>query len=367
MLALARRSAARVPWSAPLRAVAKCRALSTLTTGVPIDPRTRLVGGTVAGTSHVIGATAEDGGAAPLDMKATVDGLLRAAVERNGEGKALTSVSQGARLSYGEFDAAVDACAAGLRELGVERGDRVGLWLPNVAEYMVLQFATARIGAIMVTVNPAYRVDEVKYALNLVGAKALVIVPSVQTSDYVAMVRDLLSDPSAVPSLKHVIAVSGDTGDLTDVQTVHALGDLPGTQAVAYTDVCSAFNFSGSAVGERRAELAATAAALDPGDTINIQFTSGTTGHPKAVSLSHKNIVNNGRFIAGRQHLSSDDVVCVPVPMYHVSPRLLNAIVPLACLPLLLCPLTHSHPLLSCNVAVPVPVLRSASGACWAS
>jgi fatty-acyl-CoA synthase len=173
---------------------------------------------------------------------------------------------------------------------GVAKGDRVGIWAPNCAEWTVVQFATARIGAILVTINPAYRTSEVEYALNKVGCAVLVAAPSFKSSDYLAMLREL--GPDRLPQLRLTVSLG---------EADHA-GFLPWAALRAEPD---------------RAALAAIGASLDRNDAINIQFTSGTTGFPKGATLTHRNILNNGYYTARTIKLGPADRICIPVPLYH--------------------------------------------------
>jgi fatty-acyl-CoA synthase len=197
----------------------------------------------------------------------------------------LVSRHQGLRYTYADFVAAVDECARAFLALGVERGDRVGIWSPNRAEWAIVQYATAKVGAILVNVNPAYRTSEVEYALRQSGTSVLVVAPTFKTSDYVAMVAEVR--PS-LPALRDVI-VLGDEWD--------------------------AFLARGSEVGADR--LQERQASLQFDDPINIQYTSGTTGFPKGAVLSHHNILNNGYNVTAIQRLGVGDKLCVPVPLYH--------------------------------------------------
>ncbi len=205
---------------------------------------------------------------------------------------ALVSVHQGIRQTYAEFRAAVEEVARGLLALGIEPGDRVGIWSPNNAEWATLQYATAKAGAILVNINPAYRTSELAYALGQSGVSTLVLAPGFRQADYVAMVE----------------AVAGDTPALG---RRIVLGDDPPAGAMSWDDLRTA----GSRVTE--AALRAREALLQFDDPINIQYTSGTTGFPKGATLSHHNILNNGFFIGEGCGYSEQDRVCIPVPLYH--------------------------------------------------
>ncbi len=212
---------------------------------------------------------------------------------RFGDRDGLVVRHQNIRWRYAEYRREVDRFAAGLLALGIGKGDRVGVWAPNCAQWCVTQFATAKIGAILVCVNPAYRTFELEFALNKSGCVALVTAQRYLTSDYAGMLRELL-DAGKLPHLRHVIAT----------------GDAPTPGMRAFADV--------SAMGEGgAAQLRDIAATLSPHDAINIQFTSGTTGQPKGATLSHHNILNNGRIVGEGMRFTERDRLCIPVPLYH--------------------------------------------------
>jgi fatty-acyl-CoA synthase len=224
--------------------------------------------------------------------------------ERWPDRPALIVSEQGVRWSYAELKEQIDAFAAGLLALGLRPGDRVGIWSPNNAEWVITQFATAKAGLIMVNINPAYRVVELEYALKKVGCRALILATRFKSSDYIAMLQELApelagSRPGALRAAR-----------LPDLEIVIQIGGSePGT--VAFDEV-------GAQGGdEERRRLRALAAELQFDDPINIQFTSGTTGAPKGATLTHHNILNNGYFIGEAQRLSEQDKVCIPVPLYH--------------------------------------------------
>jgi fatty-acyl-CoA synthase len=230
-------------------------------------------------------------GTEPLLYK-TVGAVLEEAAARWGEREALIVRHQNIRWTYCELDEAADRLAAGFLHLGLVPGDRIGIWAPNRYEWVVTQFASAKAGLILVTINPAYRTSELEYALNKVGCKALVLAPSFKTSDYAGMLDQVRS---AVPSLRAAILMDA--------------ASRPGF--LRYADVAS------SGTAEDLARVRELRSQLQPEDAINIQFTSGTTGLPKGATLSHHNIVNNGYFVAQRMTFSSNDRLCIPVPLYH--------------------------------------------------
>ena len=227
--------------------------------------------------------------AGPTDiplLEETIGANLARTVAAHGSREALVARHQGVRWTYDELAERVAACAKGLIGLGLEVGDRVGLWSPNYAEWVLLQYATAEIGVILVNVNPAYRTHELQYALAQSGCRMLFAAPSFKTSDYVEMVEQVAPE---VPGLERAIFFWDDDWD----ELVAGAGHVSD------------------------GDLAARAAGLAPGDAINIQYTSGTTGFPKGATLSHRNILNNGYFVARLQGFQPGDRLCVPVPLYH--------------------------------------------------
>jgi fatty-acyl-CoA synthase len=225
----------------------------------------------------------------PVDvpiLDETIGANLARTVAAHGDGEALVSVHQSIRWTYRELAERVATLAKGLLGLGLEVGDRLGLWSPNHAEWTLLQYATAEIGVILVNVNPAYRSHELAYVLDQSGCRVLVAAPEFKTSDYRAMVEEVRAERTA---LEHAIFLWSPEWD-----------DLVGNAAgVAH-----------SVLDERRA-------TLRPDDPINIQYTSGTTGFPKGATLTHRNILNNGYFVAELQRFTPADRLCIPVPFYH--------------------------------------------------
>ena len=235
----------------------------------------------------------------------TIPDLLREAVTRHGPRDAVVFPNEARTFTYYDLDRMVDELASGLLALGLQKGDRLGIWSPNRLEWVLTQFATARIGLILVNINPAYRVSELEYALNKVGCRALVLAQAFKSSNYVEMLRNLapeLADcepgrlaAAKLPHLRHVVVMSDD----------------PQPGAFTFEEVQS---LGGPA---QQLRLDTIARSLDPDEPINIQFTSGTTGSPKGATLSHYNIVNNARFTAERMQFSERDRLCIPVPLYH--------------------------------------------------
>jgi fatty-acyl-CoA synthase len=216
----------------------------------------------------------------------TIGENLERTAARVPDNLALVSRHQNRRYTYAEFNAAVDEVARGLLALGLERGDRIGIWSPNNAEWVLVQYATAKVGVILVNINPAYRTSELAYVLNQSGCRMLVAAQSFKTSNYEAMIEEVRPD---LPGLEKVILIGTAGWD-----------EL----------VAGAASVSEEALRER-------SAGLQFDDPINIQYTSGTTGFPKGATLSHHNILNNGFFIGEACRYTEADRVCIPVPFYH--------------------------------------------------
>jgi len=225
--------------------------------------------------------------------------------ERFAERDALIVRHQQVRWTYRELKEQVDAFAGGLLALGLKRGDRVGVWSPNNAEWVIAQFATAKAGLILVNINPAYRLAELEYALNKAGCVALITTTQFKTSNYLGMLGEL------APELACASAGNLHAARLPELRLVIAIGADAARGTVRFADVC---HLAGD---PERHRLAALAEELQFDNPINIQFTSGTTGFPKGATLSHHNILNNGLFIARAMKLTEYDRVCIPVPLYH--------------------------------------------------
>ncbi|MFI8455999.1 AMP-binding protein [Kitasatospora sp. NPDC085464] len=214
-----------------------------------------------------------------------LDRAVRAFPDRD----ALVDRPTARRWTYAELAVDVDAVALGLLELGIAKGDRVGIWAPNCAEWTLTQYATAKLGAVLVTVNPAYRAHELEYVLNQAGIRLLVAAERFKSSDYAAMIDEVRP---RCPELERVLLIGGPTWD-----DLLAAGRRAGPRLVA--------------------EFAARQGELAPDDPINIQYTSGTTGFPKGATLSHHNILNNGYFVGELLDYTEQDRICIPVPFYH--------------------------------------------------
>ncbi|GFE86339.1 AMP-binding protein [Steroidobacter agaridevorans] len=240
----------------------------------------------------------------PLLYK-TVGVALEDAARRWADRPALIVRHQNIRWTYRELNEAADRFAAGLSNLGLQPGDRVGIWSANRYEWVLTQFATAKAGLILVNVNPAYRISELEFALNKVGCKALILAPSFKSSDYIGMLRQLAPElaTSAVGDLQAARLPTLRTVILTDDARVPGFMPFRSVETLG-TDV-------------ERERLNELRSLLQPEDPINIQFTSGTTGLPKGATLSHHNIVNNGYFVASHMGFTHEDSLCIPVPLYH--------------------------------------------------
>lgn len=250
-------------------------------------------------TSYVSGASE-----APL-LGITIGDMFDNIVARYGDQEALVVRHQNLRYTYRALRAEVDRGARALIGLGVRKGQRVGIWAPNCAEWTITQFATSKIGAILVNINPSYRVHEVQYALQQSGCAYLVIAPQFRTSDYTAMLYEL------APELRSAIPGQLTAARLPDLRAVVRLGPQPTPGMLTWDELL--------AMGDRiePEQLAKRQDQLEFDEPINIQYTSGTTGYPKGATLSHHNILNNGHFVAELMNFTERDRLIIPVPLYH--------------------------------------------------
>ncbi len=230
--------------------------------------------------SHTVGETE------PPLLEQTIPDNLDATVARFGAREALVDVAQGIRWTYADFGAEVDRVARALLAAGLRKGERVGIWAPNCAQWTVVQYATAKVGVILVNINPAYRTHEVEFVLRQAGISVLFGVEEFKTSAYAAMVEEVRA---ACPDLKDALYFGTDRwAEFLAAGDSVPLDDVLGIQA-----------------------------GLAPGEPINIQYTSGTTGFPKGATLSHRNILNNGYLVGELCRYTEADRVCIPVPFYH--------------------------------------------------
>ena len=244
------------------------------------------------------------GDTTPALIGATIGAYLDEVAGRDGTREALVIPHQQVRWTYADLKARSDDFGAGLLSLGLEPGERIGIWAPSCAEWVVAQFATAKAGLVLVNINPAYRTGELEHVLRAVQCRALITARRFKSSDYLAMMnalapelaedRDVLKS-ARLPALKHVITIGTE---------IHA--------------GCSQFAaVSGLADAQARGRLESVAAKIDAHAAVNIQFTSGTTGLPKGATLSHHNLINNGYFVGEATGIEPGSRVCIPVPLYH--------------------------------------------------
>jgi fatty-acyl-CoA synthase len=262
----------------------------------------------IGGLSHVKGETE------PPLWHRTIPAALADTVARFPDRVAVVFHEHGIRWTWAEFGRLVRETAAGLVALGLEKGDRLGIWAPNRPEWLLTQFATAEAGIILVTINPAYRTSEVEYVLNKVGAKAIVTAEAFKTSRYLDMLQAL------APELADAAPGALRSARLPALRLVVRTGEARTPGMLNFAEV------GPRATEADRARLAGFAATLDPDEPINIQFTSGTTGAPKGATLSHANILNNGRFTVARMGFTEADALAIPVPLYHCFGMVMGAL-----------------------------------------
>jgi len=243
-------------------------------------------------------------GGQPLRYR-TVDGVLAAAAAHTPDALALAVAHQSLRFSFAEMDREVERIARGLVACGLKGGERVGIWAPNCAEWVLTMFAAARAGLVLVNINPAYRTRELEFALRWVGCRALIFAPRFKSSDYAGMLQSL------IPELKAAAPGRLECAAFPELRLLVQLGAAPPAGALSFADLQAAGHDLDESVME------AVGRTLDPDDVFNIQFTSGTTGTPKGAALTHFNIVNNGYFVGEGMRLTGADRVCIPVPLYH--------------------------------------------------
>ncbi|MGI9316514.1 MAG: AMP-binding protein [bacterium] len=238
-------------------------------------------------------------------LGSTIDNLFNTTVSQVGENQALIVPYQDVRWSWHQLKQKVDSYAAGFLALGLNRGDRIGIWAPNDWEWVVTQFASARIGLILVNINPAYRLSELAYALEKTGCRALITAPSLKSSNYIETLGELL------PTLSGSAPEELDDARFPELKILVRLGQQSSPGFINFEDI------PGRASDDHYLQAAQISQSLQFDDPINIQFTSGTTGAPKAATLTHHNIVNNAYFVGLKMRLNERDRMCIPVPMYH--------------------------------------------------
>jgi fatty-acyl-CoA synthase len=235
----------------------------------------------------------------------TIGDMFDQTADRYPDNEALVSRHQGVRYSYRQLKDEVDRCARALIGLGVLKGQRIGIWAPNRAEWTIVQFATSKLGAILVNINPSYRLNEVQYALRQSGCTWLVIAPEFKTSDYTGMIHELL------PELARSRMGALEAAQLPDLRGVIRLGAGASPGMLPWADLLA---LAGPVTAD---DLARRQREQEFDDPINIQYTSGTTGFPKGATLSHHNILNNGYFVTELLRFTERDRLLIPVPLYH--------------------------------------------------
>lgn len=241
-------------------------------------------------------------------IEATIGDFFDAVVEKYPDQEALVVCHQNIRWSYSELQQKVNQLASAMIEMGLEIGDRIGIWSHNNAEWLLMQLATAKVGIILVNINPAYRSFELQYALNKLGCSALVLMRHFKSSDYAKIIRELC------PEIYHKPYYQLDLVEIPTVERIIWIDESDTEEEFGFMQKFSEWMAEGDANDPRVAERQAKLKNTDP---INVQFTSGTTGTPKGATLTHRNILNNGYFIGEAMDLSAEDRLCIPVPLYH--------------------------------------------------
>ena len=267
----------------------------------------------VDGLSHVQGASDQ-----PL-VSATIPAFLDEVVRRYGDKTAAVFRASGDRWTYAELSRMVDRMAAGLVDIGLNKGDRIGIWAPNRPEWLIAQFATARIGLILVNINPAYRTSELDYVLNKVGAKALITAKQFKSSAYLEMIREI------IPELDESTPGQIRSERVPELRTIIQLGSGSDSGIFRFDEIME------RGEGDQRVRLDAISNGLSQHDSINIQFTSGTTGAAKGATLTHFNLVNNAVHCARAMRLQPGEGLCIPVPFYHCFGMVLGNMTAVTC------------------------------------
>ena len=246
-----------------------------------------------------------------FEIRVTIGDLLDSQTERYADREALVHVETGKRYTYRELKDECDRVARGLMALGIEKGQHVGIWATNYTEWVVAQFATAKIGAVLVTVNPSYRTHELEYVLKQSEANALILIGQFRTSDYVAMTNEV------IPELKDSTPGELKCSNLPYLRNVVYIPSPSEPGANTPDGMWSWEDVRRKSAEVSESDLAKRQASCDPDDTINIQYTSGTTGNPKGAMLTHYNLVANGYYSGEGMKFTEQDRLCIPVPFYH--------------------------------------------------
>ena len=246
-----------------------------------------------------------------IELKTTIGDLLDSQTKLFGDREALVHVESGSRFTYSEFKEECDQVARGLMALGIEKGHHVGIWVTNYSEWVVSQFATAKIGAVLVTVNPSYRTHELEYVLKQSEANALILIGQFRTSDYVIMANEV------VPELKDSAPGNLKSPNLPYLRNVIFIPSPSVPEAKTPDGMWSWEDVRNKSTEVSEMDLVQRQSSCDPDDTINIQYTSGTTGNPKGAMLTHYNLVANGYYTGEGMKFTEEDRLCIPVPFYH--------------------------------------------------